>query len=229
MAPRGVSFELVRMPLHADTESDQGRRALYADLRKAIVELLPHQPDAIAYACTAGSMVLPLDSLSRYMESVSGIPAVATAPALVHACRVLQVSRVSLATPYHDALNAHERSFFQQNGIEVLSLRGLGIGAAGPHEYVKIAKVSKQEVYEHCRATDVPAAQAMIVSCTDFAALDAIPRLEAELGKSVISSNLATFWLALRAAGVQEPISGFGRLLQTSTTDSSIWRSGTFQ
>ena len=52
------------------------------------------------------------------------------------------------------------------------------------------------------------------MSCTDFAALEAIPRLEAELGKPVVSSNLATFWAALRAAGWREPIKGFGRLLE---------------
>lgn len=208
MALPGVSFPLVRMPLHHDEE------ALYADLERVIAKLKPHQPDVVAYACTAGSLVLPLDRLTGYMESKAGVPCVATAPALVEACRFLSVQRVALATPYHDALNEHEVRFFEQCGIEVLSVKGLGIGAGGPHEYVKIAQVPEDEVYAHCRSTDVPAAQGMIVSCTDFRALAAIPRLEAELGKPVVSSNLATFWAALRAAGLRSPIAGFGRLLE---------------
>jgi maleate cis-trans isomerase len=210
MAPPGVSFPLVRMVLHTD------QHALYTDLEKAIAELAPQQPDVVAYACTAGSLVLPLDKLTGFMEQKAGTPCVATGPALVHACRALGMQKVALATPYHDALNRHEADFLAECGIEVVSMRGLGIGAGGAHEYVRIAKVPKEDVYAHCRAADVPAADGMIVSCTDFQALEALPRLESELGKPVISSNLATFWAALGAAGIRRPINGFGRLLQAA-------------
>jgi maleate cis-trans isomerase len=60
---------------------------------------------------------------------------------------------------------------------------------------------------------DVPKADGLVISCTDFPTLDAIPRLEAELGKPVISSNTATFWHALRSAGIRDRFAGFGRLL----------------
>ncbi len=209
MAPPGMSFPLVRMPLHA-----HGDPALYEDLRIAVRELKKDKPDVIAYACTAGSMVLPLDSLTNFMREIADIPAVATAPALVHAARALGLKKVSVATPYHDALNNHEKEFLEDSGLNVLSLKGLGIGAGGPEEYVQIAKVPKDKVYEHCRSAFVPQADGMIVSCTDFNTLEAIPRLEAEFGKPVISSNLATFWMALRAAGIDDAIPGFGRLLE---------------
>ena len=208
MAPPGMEFPLVRMRLHAD------ERGLYADLDSAIRSLLNEKPDVIAYACTAGSLVVPPDKLTDYMAAKAGVPCVATAPALVRACEFLGIRTITLATPYHDALNEHEVAFLAKCGIQTLNVQGLGIGAGGPHEYVQIAKVPKETVYEHCRAADVAAAQGMLVSCTDFAALDAIPRLEAELGKPVVSSNLATFWAALRAAGWREPIAGFGRLLE---------------
>ena len=109
------------------------------------------KPDVIAYACTAGSMVQPLDSLAGFIEKTSGIKGVATAPALVHACRAMGLKRVSLATPYHDALNQHEKHFLAENGIEVVSVKGLGIGAGGAQEYVRIAKVAPEDVYAHCR------------------------------------------------------------------------------
>ena len=210
MALPGMRFPLVRMALHA-----HGDDSLYADLAKAIREIQAQQPDVIAYACTAGSMVQPLDSLATYIEKQSGIKGVATAPALVQACRALGLQRIALATPYHDALNEHEKQFFEENGIRVLGMKGLGIGAGGPHEYVRIARVPKDAVYDHCRSVDVPGAQGLVVSCTDLPTLEAIPRLEAELGKPVISSNLATFWRALRTAGVSTPIAGFGRLLES--------------
>lgn len=209
MALPGMRFPLVRMALHAHDDP-----ALHDDLRKALAELKPQRPDVIAYACTAGSMVQPLGSLGEFIERHSGIKGVATAPALVHACRALGLMRIALATPYHDALNEHEAAFFAENGIEVVNMKGLGIGARGAHEYLQIARVAPEQVYEHCRGTDVPQAQGLVVSCTDFRSLEVLPRLEAELGKPAVSSNLATFWHALRTAGVRERISGYGRLLE---------------
>ena len=40
-----------------------------------------------------------------------------------------------------------------------------------------------------------------------------LQRLEAELGKPVVSSNSATLWYALRTAGLDDRLDGFGRLL----------------
>lgn len=214
MLPPGVDFGVARIPLHADTESAEGKRHLYADLQKALYELAPGKPDVMAYACTAGSMSRPLDGLTNEMSRMCGKPCVATAPALIEACKALGLRKIAIATPYHDALNRHEVHFFEDNGIQVLNIRGLGIGAGGPHEYVNLAKVPKEEVYRHARGTWVPGADGMVVSCTDFASLDAIPRLERELSRPVISSNTATLWSALRAAGVDTRLPGFGRLLQ---------------
>jgi maleate cis-trans isomerase len=208
MAP-GMSFPLVRMALHA-----HGDPSLYDDLRKCMDELRPSKPDVIAYACTAGSMVQPLDSLGRFIEKTVGVKGVATAPALVHACRAFGMKRIVLATPYHDALNEHEKHFLEENGIDVLAMKGLGIGGGGPHEYVRIAKVPPEEVHAHCRSVWVPDADGMVISCTDFRTQEILPRLEAELGKPVVSSNLATLWMALRSAGVKTRLKGFGRLLE---------------
>ena len=213
MAPEGVTVHSMRMPLHADTTSTEGKRALHDDIRHAVTELAKADLDVIAYACTAGSMLLPLDQLPSFMETSGARRAVATAPSLVHACRALGLARIALATPYHDALNMHEKEFFEASGVEVVNLRGLGIGAGGPGEYIQIAQVPKAQVYEHCRAADVREAQGLVISCTDFATLEAIPRLEREIGKPVFSSNSATFWAALRAAGVPDRIPGWGSLL----------------
>jgi maleate isomerase/arylmalonate decarboxylase len=213
MLPAGVTMHVTRMALHADASSAAGRDALHADIRKAVADLAQASLDVIAYGCTAGSLVTPVETLTDYMTSVCGLPCVATAPAIVAACRALGASRVALATPYHDALNAHEADFLAACGIETVAMRGLGIGAGGAHEYVRIARVALEDVYAHCRAADHPDARALVVSCTDFAVLEAIPRLEAELGKPVVTSNQATLWRALRAAGIEDRFEHCGRLL----------------
>ena len=131
-----------------------------------------------------------------------------------NAARALGLKKVALATPYHDALNDHEVHFLAEHGIAALSVRGLGIGAGGPHEYVNIARTPPERITAHCLAADDAAADGMIISCTDFATLEALPQLEARLGKPVISSNLATLWRALRTVGVDDRIKGHGSLLE---------------
>ena len=214
MAPEGVSIHVTRMVLHTGSGGADSAASLDRDIAAAIATLTPASVDVIAYGCTAGSMVSPLDKLPARMRELAGVPAVATAPAIVHALRALDVRKIALATPYHEALNNHEIAFLAEHGIATLSAKGLGIGGGGAHEYVNIARVPEEAVLEHVRAADHPEAEAMLVSCTDFATLDILPQLERELGKPVVSSNLATWWQALRAAGIDDHFADMGRLLQ---------------
>lgn len=209
MAPE-LRFPLLRMPLHAHADD-----AFFADLQIFLRKFLSEKPNVIAYACTASSMVLPLDTLPRFIEREAGVPGVATAPALVLAARALGMKRIAVATPYHEALNQHEKEFLEACGLQVLAIRGLGIGAGGPQEYVKIARVTPEEVLAHCRSAWMPGADGMIVSCTDLRTLEVLPQLEREFGKPVLSSNGATLWAARRAAGLG-PLHGCGRLLEAS-------------
>lgn len=208
----GVSMHVARMALHLDTESDAGRQALERDLRGAIDSLRAGAMDVIAYGCTAGSMVSPLDALTGFMERVGGVPCATTASALVLAARALGLRKVAVATPYDERLNRHEAAYLQSHGLEVVNIQGLGIGAGGPHEYVRIAQVPSAAVFEHVVATWRDVADGMIVSCTDLATLGSIPELEAHLRRPVISSNTATLWRCLRLAGVDARIAGAGRL-----------------
>lgn len=213
MAPEGVSLHATRMPLHSDTTSEAGKQALHDDLRRAASDLAQASVDVIAYACTAGSMVAPRNALAEYMTEVTGIPAVTTAAALIDALRAFDVRKISVATPYHDALNEHERDFLAEHQIATVAMAGLGFGANGPDEFRCIAHVPPQVAYRLAKSVDRPEAEAVLISCTDFATLEVVPRLEDELGKPVISSNLATFWASLRAAGIGDRLSGFGSLL----------------
>ena len=204
--PTAVSFHVTRMALHPDTSSEAGRTALHADLAQAVRDLAAATPDVIAYGCTAGSMVSPLDGLTDLMQGFAGIPCVATAAALVYAARALDMQKVAVATPYGDVLNRHEADYLAMHGLEVVNIQGLGIGTGGAHEYVRIARLSEAEVMAHCVATWRAEADGMIVSCTDLPTLRLLPRLEALFGKPVISSNLATLWHALRLAGIPQAL-----------------------
>lgn len=210
--PANVRLRLIRMALHEASNTETGRKRLFDDLKVTVSRFSHEKFDVLAYCCTAGSMLSPLDVLTNFMSSLNGSPSVATAPSLVHACGALNVRRVALATPYHDALNRHEIDFLEANGISVCAASGLGIGAGGPHEYAQIAQIPEFTILNHIRSVDRPDAQAVLVSCTDFPTLGSIEQLEKELGKPVVTSNSATLWAVLRAANCAYSICGFGRL-----------------
>ena len=205
----GVGLQVTRMALHTDVSSAEGRSALYADLAQAVRDLAAYKPDVIAYGCTAGSMVSPLDSLTDLMRTFGGVACAATASSLVYAARALGLRRVVVATPYHEALTTHELHYLASHGLEVLHIAGLGIGGGGPHEYVRIARLAPEAIRAHCLATWREGADGMIVSCTALPTLRRLPQLEAAFGRPVVSSNLATLWRSwLMPAGADAPPAG---------------------
>ena len=96
-----------------------------------------------------------------------------------------------------------------------MRIAGLGIGAGGPSEYVRIARTPLEAVRAHATASLVPGSDALLIACTDLPTLPLVPDLEAALGVPVVTSNNATLWAALRAAGIGDRLEGLGRLLSS--------------
>jgi arylmalonate decarboxylase len=117
-----------------------------------------------------------------------------------------------MATPYTNATNEHEKDFLERNGIAVVAMAGLQLNYA-LEGVQKISRVPPDQIYGHAKSVDRPDAEAVLICCTDFGATPVVERLEKELGKPVLTSNTATFWAALRAAGVKDKLAGYGRLL----------------
>jgi maleate cis-trans isomerase len=214
--PEGVTHHTVRMPIHLDHTSEAGRRALVADVCAKVRELAEARVDVVAYACTAGSMINPRHALSREVEAATGVPLVTTAAAIVDALAALGVRKVSIATPYHDVINDHERVFLAENGIETLAIAGLGLGANGPVDFPLIAQTPLEKIDAHVRAVVVPGSDACLITCTDFPTLLLHERLETDLRLPVVTSNQATLWAALRRAGIADAIPRLGVLFQRS-------------
>lgn len=212
LMPVGVTFHTHRMPLHPGANTAEGRAELLHDLSGVIGLLKQARVDVVAYACTAGSMMNPVNGLPDEIAARNGIAAVTTSAAIVAALKALHVRRLSVATPYHAALNDHETHFLEENGFAVERLIGLGIGAGGPSEYPLIAQTSLEKVQETARACFVPGSEALLITCTDFPTLPLIRGLEAEFGVPVVTSNQATLWASLRAAGITDSIAEAGTL-----------------
>ena len=211
MAPDGVTFHFTRTVLHKDPGADDFK-VMLDDTARAAEILGQCKVDVIAFGCTSGSMACPSDRLLDTMTASGKVPAVSVAGALLAAFKALGVTRIGMATPYTDATNEHEKEYLEAHGITVVAMAGLQLNY-GLEGIQKISRVAPDRIYAHAKSVDRPEAEAILICCTDFGSSVTVERLEKELGKPVVTSNTATFWAALRAAGIKDRVPGYGRLL----------------
>jgi maleate isomerase len=213
MLPPGVGLLVTRLPLRGSSEAEL--LAMAGSLEVAAGLLADAGPDAIAFHCTAVSTFDPAmaDSLRQRIESATGLPALATADALLAAVAALGGRRVLLVTPYIEAVHAREAAFLEANGVRVAGGSCLGIDTNA--EMARVAPAAIAAQYRAAFAA-TPDADLCLVSCTAIRSGAAIGGLEAELGMPVVTSNQALAWHALRALGLRERVDGFGRLLRTA-------------
>ncbi len=211
MLPEGVSLHITRIPMRQPTcevlthmaDSVEEAASLLADARV----------DIIAFACTAGSLIGGKGYDQKIVDRIgqaTGLPATTTTTAVVTGLRTLGMKKLILVTPYVEQMNQIEKTFLEEEGFQVLSYRGLGLDNA-PKQY----GVEPSRWYRLVKETQEPQADGYFVSCGGIRVVEIIGQLETELGKPVITSNQALVWHCLRRMGIQEPMEGYGRLLET--------------
>ena len=117
---------------------------------------------------------------------------------------------MAVASPYEPWLNDHLKRYLDHEGFEVT-----GIAGFGTQEH---ARCSPEETIGLARQVVTPAAEAVLISCTNFRTLEIIDRLERDTGLPVVTSTQASVWRLLELAGVGDPIFGAGRLLERPRT-----------
>ena len=212
MAPQGVSIHGARIMLLGKA-TEESYIKMGEETSRAAAELATAEVDVIAWGCTSGSVVVPADQLEAQIVEASGIPAVTTINAVLAALDAVGAKRVALGTPYVDFVNQAEVKFLEDAGYGVTSMYGLELGET-QEERRGIGRVPPESLFRLVRYIDRPEADTIFLSCTNLATVEMIAELEEEVGKPVITSNLATFWRSLRVAGLRDKIEGFGRLLE---------------
>lgn len=212
MLPKGVSYMVARMPLKSTTPDElikMGRHALEAADMLASAEV-----DVICYGCTVETILQGLDydrAVEKKLADATQTPARTMTGAVMEALRAFGTRKLALVTPYVADINRREVAFMDSIGINVVYEKGLGIANT-----IEIAKVTPAQVYALGKeaAALAPDADALFVSCGNLRTIEVIPALEAEIARPVISSNQALLWSSLRLAGIEDPVRGFGSLLE---------------
>lgn len=209
-APRDIAVHGTRIAYENPTTVDN-LRAMQPRLAEAAALILPGEKlDAIAYSCTAASVVIGDAAVQEAVRAGRpGVPCVTPIGAALAALRRLGARRISILTPYTEAVTRPVASFFAGEGIDVAAAACFGLD-----DDRRMARLSPQCLVDAAAEACDPTADALFVSCTALRACEAAEAMESRIGRPVVTANQAMIWGSLRAAGFAEPVEGYGRLFR---------------
>ena len=152
-----------------------------------------------------------LPKLTRAMSAEIGVPVVTSTLAQQDALEALGVRRIAtahMAGPGHDA-RAHRQ-------IQAMGFESVGVLAGEPLPLLRYGTIEPDYALALGRELQrrFPAAECIHFANAHWPVAFAIEPLERELGLPVMTSGQAIIWKALRTAGIDDRIQGFGRLLR---------------
>lgn len=219
MRPLGVTNHLARMhipndPITGDGDFDTLINRIDAALEAAIERVMTAEPDYLILGISAESIWgggrTAADAIRRRVDRLSGgLPFTQASDALPAALQAYGVrGKVALVTPYFPVAEGHLSAFLLGEGYEL-----------GPQKHlcrpspVEIARTTVQMVVDAVREVDAPDVAAIVQFGANLPMGRIADSAERMLGKPVIAINTATYWHALRSAGIADRVAGYGRLM----------------
>ena len=215
---RNLRFARLLANIRADVETGA---ALSIALGRHAPYFSPLYCSLVAAGEAAGRLDLLLERLATHLEKLTGVRFITVLQSVVEALKALRVRRIALATPYDETLTMKAKAGLESYGIEVVNLEWL-------KNVRSIFDETPARAYGLGRSVDRPEADAVFFSGVGMPTISVLERLERDLGKPVISSAGSMMWNALRVAGVETSIPGYGRLLSAPPTSASVAAVGKF-
>lgn len=210
MAPDGVGIHVNRADM-ADEVNVDTLTAMAEGIGPSAAQILPELTlDVLCYACTSGSIVIGVDEVKRRLAHGGSARHVTTlVSGVTEALQAFGARRVSVVTPYVNGINDLEATHLENHGFTVASLTGLEI-----EKDQDIARVRPQFLTSYAAEHTHPDSDALFISCGALRTLDIIEELEDRTGLPVVTSNQAMMWSSLRMAGIEDRLTGYGRLFR---------------
>jgi maleate isomerase/arylmalonate decarboxylase len=215
MRPNGVSLHFARIGGYdedAVPDLAQMQGIGMAELDEPLRLLTGVKPDVVMYGCTSATLTHGPDfdrALEERIRTNSGAKTVTAAGALVLSLIRLGVRRIAFASPYVSEINDVAVEFLSGSGFETVARSEVDERLDNDGQRA----LDPDAVFTLAAAADHPAAEAIVLSCTDMRAVETLDKLESVLRKPVICSNQALLFAALELLGFNDSIYGFGRLL----------------
>lgn len=206
MRPQGINNQIYRVDLSvADRVPEAAIRVIDG--------ALGCWPDVVVVGNSVEMRLLTAPEFADYraalQQKIGDIPLVTAADATIAALKKVGAKRVAMISPMSDAYSQSAADFYEAFGFEVPYHCGLQVGLPQ-----NIINLGYNEAHDAFRRLDHDDVDTFLHVGGALGIADSIEKLEAELGRPVVSVNVATYWRALRTIGVTDPLTGFGRLAQ---------------
>ncbi len=213
MAPAGVELFLASMNLGGMRQEEYDKAI--ANIDGPIRLLAHHDPHAIIQPGVPPIVTRGWgfeDELRARVAEITSAPFFSDIGAVISALRTVRSSRIAvLSYSFDDALMNTIAAYMANADIQLA-----GWDRVQPAWPQDIAAVPLEIVYRAARALfERCAGQAdgLWITHASMPSVGIIAELERDLSVPVVSSAQALMWAGLRAAGVHEPVSGYGSLL----------------
>jgi maleate isomerase len=209
MLPRDeVQAYAARIP-YANPTTPGNLRLLQPRLAEAASMILPDEPlDALHFGCTSAVVAIGDEAVEAALQAGKpGTPVVTPLSAARAAFAALGVRRISLLTPYTAETTAPMVGYFTRHGFEVG-----GVTCMDLDDDRVMARVRPEAVLAAAVEAVARDADGLFVSCTALRAAEVAGRIEAAIGRSVVTSNQASVWRCLRILGLARSLPGSGRI-----------------
>jgi maleate isomerase len=207
--PDDITLHVARMRLN-NVDADSTLR-IVQEIETESQKLADVDVDVIIFPATAPSSRMGPGydrELIKRIEAASGKPATTASTALLEALRALAIKQIVLGAPWSAAVNQSVAAFLEANGIKVIAQEALGLV-----RNLEIGLLDPQTAFDIGCRVDRPDADAIMLACGNWSTFRIVDRLEQNLGKPVLTTNLVSLWHALKIMGAR-PLDGPGVLLR---------------
>ena len=216
LRPPGVTNHYSRIfTLDADAVSNEtfmaATQVISGNVIEAVKSVVTCSPDYLVMGMSAITFYGGIAGADAFVKRVSDVARVDISIGS-HSCRAALnayggLKRIGFISPYFPAANAEVRRYFEESGFEVV--RDVGLQC---RRWTAIAEVDEEEAAAAIQRVDGDDVDALLQVGTNLSMIRLAAQLEQQLQKPVIAINTATYWHALRANGVMDQLTGFGRL-----------------
>lgn len=191
----------------------EGVEIISDNVRNAVEVSLSAEPDVLSMGMSAVTFwggAKGADKFKKDMEDLSGRPMTCGSLSLVEAFKAYGgIKRVAFVSPYYPVANAQVTRFLNDHGYDVVRDRCLRCPS-----WTAIAKVRESYLRDVIHKLNGDDVDAIVQVGTNLSMIRLAAAAEKVLAKPVIAINTATYWSALRNAGITAKVRGFGALFE---------------
>ena len=212
LLPRGIGVAPVYLNFSEGTREELQNS--YGNYEQNVAYLASQHCDVISIEGAPPFMILGPDGEARLVDSWKEkykTDMFTSSQNQVNVLRAMKIRKIIGITSFGADLNKSYAKYFEDCGIGVIAMEGIGAS------FRAIPEVPAEQIYSFIKRTFLArgGADGIYILGSALDALVIVAMLEQDLGVPVVQPIAARIWEIQRRLHVHQPISGYGALLET--------------